>query len=101
MRVSGGRHRAERLSHVSSCPSSGRAVQLNVVLASSIELSGFLLVVVIGVAAIADGGASIDTGRVLEFKHGEGIVPAIMGGPGNLRQRFGRARRSLSVAETR
>ncbi len=57
------------------------SVHLNVVL-TSIELTGLLLVVVIGLAAIADGGPSVDTGRVLDFKAGEDIVSAIVGGAG-------------------
>ena len=57
------------------------SVHLNVAL-TSIELSGLLLVVVIGLAAIADGGPSIDAGPVLEFKAGVGVVPAIVGGAG-------------------
>ena len=57
------------------------SVRLNLAL-TSIELTGLLLVVVIGLAAIADGGASVDTGRVLEFRPGEGAVPAIMAGAG-------------------
>ena len=57
------------------------SVRLNVVL-TLIELTGLVLVVVIGVAAITDGGASVDAGRVLEFKEGESVVSAIIGGAG-------------------
>ena len=57
------------------------SVRLNVVL-TSIELTGLLLVMVIGIGAIADGGASVDPGRVFEFKAGESIAAAIMGGAG-------------------
>ncbi|HEX5859613.1 MAG TPA: APC family permease [Microbacterium sp.] len=57
------------------------SVRLNVVL-TSIELTGLLLVMVIGIGAIADGGASVDPGRVFEFKEGESIAAAIMGGAG-------------------
>ncbi len=55
------------------------SVRLNVVL-TSIELLGLLLVVVSGVAAILDGGPAIDTGRVLEFKEGEAVLFALVGG---------------------
>ena len=57
------------------------SVRLNVVL-TSIEVAGLLLVVLIGVAAIADGASGIDGGRALEFKEGESVVAAIMGGAG-------------------
>jgi amino acid transporter len=57
------------------------SVRLNVVL-TSIELTGLLLVVVIGLGAIANGGASVDPGRVFEFREGESIAAAIMGGAG-------------------
>jgi APA family basic amino acid/polyamine antiporter len=57
------------------------SVRLNVVL-TSIELGGLLLVVLAGVAAILDGGPSIDAGRVLEFEEGEPILAALMGGAG-------------------
>jgi basic amino acid/polyamine antiporter, APA family len=57
------------------------SVRLNVVL-TSIELIGLLLVVLAGLAAILDGGASIDAGRVLEFKEGEPVVAALMAGAG-------------------
>ena len=57
------------------------SVRLNVVL-TSIELLGLLLVVVAGVAAIFHGGADIDAGRVFEFKDGETVLLALMGGAG-------------------
>jgi amino acid transporter len=57
------------------------SVRLNVVL-TSIELMGLVLVVVAGVAAIVHGGADIDAGRVFEFRDGEPIVLALMGGAG-------------------
>jgi amino acid transporter len=57
------------------------SVRLNVVL-TSIELIGLLLVLLAGLAAILDGGASIDAGRVLEFKEGEPILAALMAGAG-------------------
>jgi amino acid transporter len=47
-----------------------------------IELTGLLLVVVIGIAAIAGGGADIDAGRVTDFSGDESVVLAIMGGAG-------------------
>ena len=49
---------------------------------TSIELFGLVLVVVAGVAAIFHGGADIDAGRVLEFKEGETVLFALMGGAG-------------------
>jgi amino acid transporter len=54
-------------------------MRLNV-LFTSIELTGLLLVIVVGLAAIADGGAGIDAGRALDFKGGGSVVLAIMGG---------------------
>ena len=57
------------------------SVRVNVAF-TSIELIGLLLVVLVGSAAIAEGGAGIDTGRALEFEEGESVVAAIMGGAG-------------------
>ena len=57
------------------------SVRLNVVL-TSIELTGLLLVVIVGLAAIGAAGASIDAGNVLDFKEGEAVVFAILGGAG-------------------
>jgi amino acid transporter len=57
------------------------SVRLNMVL-TSIELTGLLLVVLIGLAAIGEGGSTIDAGRALEFKEGESVVAALMGGAG-------------------
>ncbi|HKY77277.1 MAG TPA: APC family permease [Acidimicrobiia bacterium] len=57
------------------------SVRLNVVL-TSIELGGLVLVVVAGLAAYFHGGPDIDAGRVLEFKEGETVLLAIMGGAG-------------------
>ena len=57
------------------------SVRLNVAL-TAIELAGLLLVVAVGVAAIAEAGPTIDAGRVLEFKEGEAVVLAIMAGAG-------------------
>jgi len=57
------------------------SVRLNVVL-TSIELTGLVLVVVAGVAAMIHGGADIDAGRVLEFREGETVLLALMGGAG-------------------
>jgi len=57
------------------------SVRLNLAL-TSIELTGLMLVVLIGAAAIAEGGGAIDAGRALEFEEGEAVVPAIMGGAG-------------------
>ena len=57
------------------------SVRLNVVL-TTIELLGLVLVVVAGVAAMFHGGADIDAGRILEFKEGETVLLALMGGAG-------------------
>ncbi|MEX2194260.1 MAG: APC family permease [Thermoleophilaceae bacterium] len=57
------------------------SVRLNVVL-TSIELLGLVLVVVIGLAAIGDGGAGIDAGRALDFDGDETVLAAILGGTG-------------------
>jgi basic amino acid/polyamine antiporter, APA family len=57
------------------------SARLNVFL-TSIELAGLVLVVVVGLAAIADGSAGIDAGRSLEFKEGESVVTAVMGDAG-------------------
>jgi APA family basic amino acid/polyamine antiporter len=57
------------------------SARVNVVL-TVIEVAGLLLVVVIGVAAIVDGGSSIDAGRALEIKDGEALIPALFGGAG-------------------
>lgn len=57
------------------------SVRLNVVL-TSIELVGLLLVVIVGLAAIGEGGGSVDAGRALDFKEGETVLLAIMGGAG-------------------
>ena len=57
------------------------SVWFNVVL-TTIELVGLLLVVVVGLAAIGDGGGSIDAGRALDFKEGEAVLLAIVGGAG-------------------
>jgi basic amino acid/polyamine antiporter, APA family len=57
------------------------SARLNVVL-TSIELTGLVLVVVAGVAAIVDGGANIDAGRAFEFKDDESLGIALFGGAG-------------------
>ncbi len=57
----------------------GESVSLNVGL-TIIELVGLLLVVVIGAAVLIDGGG--DASRALEFKDGEAVPLAIMGGAG-------------------
>ena len=57
----------------------GESVKLNVVL-TCIELAGLLLVVIIGAAFLLDGGGA--TGRAFEFKAGETVPLAIMGGTG-------------------
>jgi basic amino acid/polyamine antiporter, APA family len=45
------------------------SVRLNLVL-TSIELTGLLLVVVIGLATVSGGEGGVDAGRVLDFKEG-------------------------------
>jgi amino acid transporter len=57
------------------------SARLNVAL-TSIEVTGLLLVVVVGVAAIAGGGGTIDAGRALDFKDGESALSAIIAGAG-------------------
>lgn len=57
----------------------GESVKLNVGL-TLIELTGLVLVVVIGAAAVMDGAG--DPGRVLEIKEGEALIPAVMAGAG-------------------
>ncbi len=53
------------------------SVKVNVVL-TLVEVAGLLLIVVIGVTALGQGDA--DFGRNFEFKEGESVVLAIMGG---------------------
>ena len=53
------------------------SVRLNLVL-TVIEVSGLLLVVVIAIAALADGQG--DPGRAFEFKEGESVIGAMLGG---------------------
>lgn len=57
------------------------SVKLNVVL-TAIELTGLLLVVGAGLAAIIDGASGVDPGRVLEFKEGESTALAVIAGAG-------------------
>lgn len=57
----------------------GESVRVNIVL-TLVELSGLLLVAVIGAAYVLDGGG--DPGRALELKHGEPALGAIMAGTG-------------------
>jgi len=57
------------------------SVRLNLVL-TAIEFAGLLLICLIALAAVLDGGGSADPGRALEFKEGEGIVGAMVGGAG-------------------
>jgi len=59
----------------------GESVRINVGL-TVIELTGLLLVVVIGAAAILDGGGAVDAGRALDFGGDESVPLAIMGGAG-------------------
>ncbi|MBN1529420.1 MAG: APC family permease [Thermoleophilaceae bacterium] len=55
----------------------GESVKLNVAL-TAIEVTGLLLIVAIGVAALGEGSG--DFSRNFEFKDGEGVVAAIVGG---------------------
>ena len=55
----------------------GESVKLNLVL-TAIELTGLLLIVAIGVAALGEGSG--DFSRNFEFKEGESVVAAIVGG---------------------
>jgi basic amino acid/polyamine antiporter, APA family len=57
----------------------GESVKVNVGF-TLIELTGLLLVVVIGGAALLDGVG--DPGRALEIKEGEALLPAVMAGAG-------------------
>jgi APA family basic amino acid/polyamine antiporter len=57
----------------------GESVKVNVGF-TLIELSGLVLVVVIGGAALLDGVG--DPGRALEIKEGEALLPAVMAGAG-------------------
>jgi amino acid transporter len=57
------------------------SVKLNVVL-TTIELSGLLLVVVVGVAAITEGGGDVDPGRALELGGEGSAITALLGGAG-------------------
>jgi basic amino acid/polyamine antiporter, APA family len=57
------------------------SVRLNVVL-TAIEVTGLVLVVVVGAAAIGAGGAEIDASRALEFSGDESVPLAIMAGAG-------------------
>lgn len=53
------------------------SVRVNVLL-TCVEVVGLLLIVAVGVAALGDGGT--DFGRNLEFKEGESVFLAIVGG---------------------
>ena len=53
------------------------SVRINLVL-TGIEVAGLLLVVIVALAAIADGQG--DAGRAFEFKEGESVVGAMLGG---------------------
>jgi basic amino acid/polyamine antiporter, APA family len=53
------------------------SVRLNVAL-TTIEVLGLLLIIVIALAALADGEG--DAGRAFEFKEGESVVGAMVGG---------------------
>ncbi len=55
------------------------SVRVNVLL-TTVEVLGLILVLVIGVAAITEGGSGIDGGRVFEIKEGEAVAWAVLGG---------------------
>jgi basic amino acid/polyamine antiporter, APA family len=57
------------------------SARINVVL-TLIEIGGLAIVVLVGLAAIADGGSTVDAGRALELKDGEALVPALLAGAG-------------------
>src|SRR4051812_29600630 len=57
----------------------GESIKLNFAF-TLIEVTGLLLVVVIGLASLADGGG--DPGRALEFKSGSSVPLALMSGAG-------------------
>ena len=57
------------------------SVRLNIAL-TAVELAGLLLAVLIGVAAVAAGGPSVDLGRVVEFNGEDGAIAALFGGAG-------------------
>jgi APA family basic amino acid/polyamine antiporter len=57
----------------------GESVKVNVGF-TLIELSGLILVVVIGAAAVFGGEG--DTGRAFDIKEGEALLPAVMAGAG-------------------
>jgi APA family basic amino acid/polyamine antiporter len=57
----------------------GESVKVNVGF-TLIELTGLVLVVVIGLAAILDGVG--ETGRAFDIKEGESLLPAVMAGAG-------------------
>ena len=57
----------------------GESVKLNI-LFTVIEVAGLLLILVIGIAALADGVG--DPSRAFEFKGGESVPLAILGGAG-------------------
>ena len=57
------------------------SARLNVVL-TSIEVAGLCLVVLVGLAAIAEDGPTIDSARALNFKDGENALSAIIAGAG-------------------
>ena len=57
------------------------SVTINVIL-TLIEVAGLVLICVIAAAAIGDGSAGVDTGRAFEFKEGESVIAAMVGGAG-------------------
>ena len=59
----------------------GESVKINVGF-TLIELTGLLLVVVIGAAAVFAGDGDTDAGRAFDIKEGEALLPAVMAGAG-------------------
>lgn len=55
------------------------SVRVNVVL-TTIEVLGLILVLVIGIGAIMEGGGDIDGGRAFDVQEGEAVAWAILGG---------------------
>jgi basic amino acid/polyamine antiporter, APA family len=59
----------------------GESVKINVGF-TLIELTGLLLVVVIGAAAVFAGDGDTEPGRAFDIKEGEALLPAVMAGAG-------------------
>src|SRR3954452_25582224 len=57
------------------------SVKLNLAL-TAIEFTGLLLICLIALAAVLDGAGGTDAGRAFDFKAGESVVGAMVGGAG-------------------